>query len=490
MKNYRFYFSALMLLLSVGFWSCNEDEAIPSLDALLIEDFDLIQVTNDNTNVRVTVSAQDDQEITKITVNIFPMGMTAADAVATNSVSNIGTDNIRRININVPFPLPEVAPSGVYTVEYTIQDTEGKTSTKSYNVNILNYRTVDLSPCTFPSLPLPAGKNVWLFVTAPANTGGEDLYVSGNFEQEAGGTGDWTGGGTAALKFTKVEGSDYCYYIALNLDAAAEFKITRGDWGKVMKNADGSEADNIKWNNQGTQNFTVGNWADRIVLPPVSLPAAAIQPGKLTAVFDVGTDSNEDEFFIVEENATSLANAIQMVRVQGTTKMAAAIPKNASANYIVVKNDIANKGVNAYGFVQSVTWDGSTNPIENGVRGFDPTSPEINLNTLITNLVITGSATQSNWTGEPPANQSFTKISDSRYEIVHNFVGGGEYLILPYHNGWDFKFGRLGVDPAEGGFLKRTGDAGNLQGPANAGSYKLSLDFSKGSYGIYTLTAQ
>lgn len=133
----------------------------------------------------------------------------------------------------------------------------------------------DFAACTgWPDTALAEGKNVRLFVTCPPNTNGADLYVSGSFEGALNcGTNNWSGGGNACLKLRKLEGSNRCYWIDLNLDNQSEFKITRGAWTSVMKGSDisrfpeGNELANIKWNGAAEQLLTVEKWAD---LPLVS----------------------------------------------------------------------------------------------------------------------------------------------------------------------------------------------------------------------------
>ena len=99
-------------------------------------------------------------------------------------------------------------------------------------------------------------------------------------------------------------------------------------------------------------------------------------------------------------------------------------------------------------------------------------------------IYITGSATPGGWVNNPPANQKFKKISATAFELILNFVANGEYTILPNFGSWDFKYA-LNTGTAQSGTLQyNTG--GNIPGPANAGTYKLTVDFGNGSYNLTT----
>lgn len=462
----------LFALLAVAV-SCSETDLAPQIQGISIDNNDLIQVSNTQPTIPVRISASG-SSIQSITVNITPVGSTTS--VASNSLRNITATDLGSITVNVPFPLPATAPSGQYTISYNLVS-DGNTKSTSYIVNVLNYRTVTLSPCTFPNSPLPSGKNVWFQVTAPANTDGEDIWVTGNFEQAAGGSGDWTGGGTAALKMTKVSGSNYCYFIALNLTASSEFKLTRGNWDKRVKDINGNDIDNIKWNSQSLQNYTVGNWSDRVVLPPVTLPLEAIQTGKITVVTDVGSNSDVNKYFLVKKGVTTLDGAISMNRVVGTNKMAAAVAKEVGAQYIVVKDIISKTGLSTFGTERVIVIDGLSNPNNSIITGFK--TEFSNFAPIPTNLFIVGDATPGGWNNPVPTPaQQFTNSGNGVFTLTLALLPK-EYLLLPTNGSWDTKFGMGGSNSLSGDLVY---GGNNFKAPSVAGTYKFTIDTNSGTY--------
>lgn len=110
-------------------------------------------------------------------------------------------------------------------------------------------------------------------------------------------------------------------------------------------------------------------------------------------------------------------------------------------------------------------------------------------------LFITGSATDADWQcgcGESaPANQTFTQISSTLYELTTHLKAGGSYLFLPRYGTWNAvppdpeKYG--GADPKNentvtGDDLK--GGGNDLLAPAVDGTYKIVVDFQKGKFTV------
>jgi hypothetical protein len=479
MKKIASLFSVTALLMAVVLWGCKKDSEIPTLGTFGIEDYDIIQLTNSKPNVPVVLTYGDDQEIDSIYIKIA-LESAPDKRIAGTTIKNFVHSSTGKTTVQVAFPVPAAgAPSGLYIISYTITDKKGKTYTKSYKVNILNNQSAADPNCTgsYPSLPLPSGKNVWLYVTAPANTDGEDLYVSGNFEGSLScGTGDWSGGGNACLKLTKVDGSNTCYYIALNLTGSSEFKITRGSWSKVMKNPDGSEADNIKWNSSASQFVTIKNWADRIVLPPTSLPDAGIATGKLSIVSDVKSTDDGIKYYLVKKGNPVTDKSIPMIRVANTTKVVGLVPKDQTSEYNIVKED--KKGVNSWGFeTLAGKWDGKTNPINVTVSYFEGDPSII---AVPPQLYIIGSATPELWSAPVTDAQKFTKIADGVFEITINLTTGGAYLLFENNIGCCWWQQKVGGNDKLGGRLIYGG--GDIPAPDETGTYKITVDFTKESY--------
>ena len=110
-------------------------------------------------------------------------------------------------------------------------------------------------------------------------------------------------------------------------------------------------------------------------------------------------------------------------------------------------------------------------------------------------LYITGSATQASWQcgcGESaPADQTFTQVSPTLYELTTTLTGGGSYLFLPRYGTWNAfppdpeKYGGVGANNTNnvnGDEFKAKG--GDLLAPAESGTYKIVVDFQKGKFTV------
>jgi hypothetical protein len=106
-------------------------------------------------------------------------------------------------------------------------------------------------------------------------------------------------------------------------------------------------------------------------------------------------------------------------------------------------------------------------------------------------LYITGSATAGGWmaSGDKPiADQQFTQVSRTLYEITVALTGGGSYTFVPVYGNWDNKYSiATKDDPNEvnGGPFQVGGN--DILAPANDGTYKITVDFQRG---IFTVVKQ
>jgi hypothetical protein len=119
--------------------------------------------------------------------------------------------------------------------------------------------------------------------------------------------------------------------------------------------------------------------------------------------------------------------------------------------------------------------------------------------TVPDSLFIVGSATPGGWNSPvPEPSQALTQINSSQFTVTLPFVAAGQYLLLPTNstsaNNFTNKYavgnsnnaansGIFGYNPngANADFNN------NFNGPANAGNYKLTVDFLQNTY---TLTSQ
>lgn len=100
-------------------------------------------------------------------------------------------------------------------------------------------------------------------------------------------------------------------------------------------------------------------------------------------------------------------------------------------------------------------------------------------------IYITGDATASNWTNSPPADQKFTQVSNTLYEIIVPLIGGKSYTFLPVYGSWDSKYSiKDKNDPAlvNGGPFQVGGE--DILAPAVSGNYKITLDFVIGKFTV------
>jgi hypothetical protein len=119
--------------------------------------------------------------------------------------------------------------------------------------------------------------------------------------------------------------------------------------------------------------------------------------------------------------------------------------------------------------------------------------------TVPDSLFIVGSATPGSWTSPvPEPSQALSQVNSSQFTVTLPFVAAGQYLLLPTNsttaNNFTNKYavgnsnnaansGIFGYNPngANAAFNN------NFNGPANAGNYKLTVDFLQNTY---TLTSQ
>ncbi len=481
MKKIFLQSSLVALLLAVFMLSCQKDEMDPSIEGIAIDEYDLIQVTNDAPDVPVFISYNDDRSIDSVSINIYKEGSTTP--VAHNVIRNLIHSSTGRTRVNTPFPFPNVAPSGVYTIEYVVTDKAGKSATKSYKVNILNNKIQNI--CTFPNPTLPPGKNTWVRVTStqplPANV---NVYVTGSFEVANGGAGDWTGGNTT-FRLTRL--TDQCFYIALNLTTSHEFKFTLGDWGQEALGNVGQTPSNSKWNGQSTQDFIIYNWKGRPVVNqtiPQVLPAAGIQTGHMSYV--INSDDTR-KYYLVQKGGNLNDKSHPMHRVMNgsvaTNKVIGSVPKNSAVEYIVVRDmgGVVKAGVNDWGFERSVKWDGMTNPVEVSIPFF---KDDAGINAVPANLFIVGGATPGSWNNPVPTpSQQFTQVSPGKFEIASlQLTANQAYLFLPVNGSWSAKYG--GSGKLSGAIVVNGPD---VPSPDVTGNYKITVDFTTGMYTLVKL---
>lgn len=476
---------SLSLILSVfilAMIGCKKDSVTATgFDGNAIDNYDLVQVTNANTNMFVTFSLTGDK-YDSVVIYVYPQGTNITKAVTKKvikTVSAVKTDVVT----SIPFPSTAAAPTGTYTVDINMYNGSSVKKQKVYQVNLQNNQTQDF--CDIPTTDLPAGANTWikLYSTLPVPAT-EDVYITGSFEADNGGGGNWTGG---ASKFKMIRLSSTCFYIALNLTTAHEFKFTNGSWPTESLLNDGGTPENAKWNGKPVQTFIRYNWKGKtIVNQPLignaqALPNNGIKFGAMSVVADVYTLLDTAQYFLVKKGGDLADKTYPMYRISGTTKVVGAVPKDASAQYYVVRG--GKVGVSLYGFDKTVAWDGKTNPVSVKTPFF---KGDAGIQGVPANLFIVGDATPGSWDNPVPVpSQQFIKVPNTNtFELTLTLNAGASYLFLPVNGDWGHKFG--GKEKTGGPLLADNEVPGsNTPSPDVKGSYKITVDFEKE---VYTVT--
>jgi hypothetical protein len=102
-------------------------------------------------------------------------------------------------------------------------------------------------------------------------------------------------------------------------------------------------------------------------------------------------------------------------------------------------------------------------------------------------LWVTGNAFASGWSnplGAPfVTSQRLAKVTETLYEGVVAFVGGGNYKMIQENGVWGTQYKKVVGDAFAGTLEKKDADPG-FDGPAVAGNYKISVDFQAGTYTV------
>jgi len=102
-------------------------------------------------------------------------------------------------------------------------------------------------------------------------------------------------------------------------------------------------------------------------------------------------------------------------------------------------------------------------------------------------LWVTGNAFASGWSnplGAPfVTSQRLAKVSETLYEGVVAFVGGGNYKMIQENGVWGTQYKKVAGDAFSGTLEKKDADPG-FDGPSVAGNYKISVDFQSGTYTV------
>jgi len=102
-------------------------------------------------------------------------------------------------------------------------------------------------------------------------------------------------------------------------------------------------------------------------------------------------------------------------------------------------------------------------------------------------LWVTGDAFASSWSNPLPSpydvSQKFTKVSNTRYELVVEMKGGGAYKLIQEQGNWGTQYHMLQGTWESGSIRKRDADPA-FPGAPTPGTYKITVDFQLGTFTV------
>lgn len=82
--------------------------------------------------------------------------------------------------------------------------------------------------------------------------------------------------------------------------------------------------------------------------------------------------------------------------------------------------------------------------------------------------------------------QKFTQVSETKYELIADFVGGGGFKVIQEQGVWSSQYHALDASATSSGSFEKKDSDPQFPGQA-AGTYKIVLDFLEGKYTITKL---
>jgi hypothetical protein len=108
-------------------------------------------------------------------------------------------------------------------------------------------------------------------------------------------------------------------------------------------------------------------------------------------------------------------------------------------------------------------------------------------------LFIVGDATDFGWSNDPapafPAAREFTRIDETRWGGIFNMKGSGAYKLLQTQGDWSTQYHLVSGDAMSGTFEQRDADPA-FASPAEAGLYKIIVDFQTGTFTVTPFTQE
>ena len=103
-------------------------------------------------------------------------------------------------------------------------------------------------------------------------------------------------------------------------------------------------------------------------------------------------------------------------------------------------------------------------------------------------LWVVGDAFDGGWDNPKKApydvTQKFTKVSNTLYELVVDFKGGGGYKLIQKQGDWGSQYHMLAGGTFESGTFEKKDSDPQFPGAPSAGRYKITVDFQLGKYTV------
>jgi hypothetical protein len=105
-------------------------------------------------------------------------------------------------------------------------------------------------------------------------------------------------------------------------------------------------------------------------------------------------------------------------------------------------------------------------------------------------LWATGDAFPSGWqnplASPNDANQKFTKVSNTLYELTVTLPGGGGYKLIQINGDWSTQY-HMTTGTWDGGSFEKKDSDPQFPGPPGPGNYKITVNFQTGTYSVVKL---
>jgi hypothetical protein len=200
--------------------------------------------------------------------------------------------------------------------------------------------------------------------------------------------------------------------------------------------------------------------------------------------FTTGTSSQDVSYILqVDTAGANFTNpALQEVSISKNLSVTLSVQQ---LNSILTKLNLAENMPHDLEFRLKSTLGNNSVPLYSNVIALTAT-PYLDVAVPIPptgELYITGDATASGWTNNPPATQQFTKVSNTLYQIVVT-LGSGAYKFLSTPNQWQPQYGGKSADGGDIGYNMGSSSDPDAIPSQGVGTYKITVNFKTGKYTV------